>query len=262
METNQILLSVGGGVVFILLLLVLAIKFPHPSEFLHGIARVTLALAAAAVAAGLTGFISLKLQMTNGGSLIQAGGSLAVFVAVYFFDPAGRVTVPTETDNQNDSASGVGIPAIAPRPGTYYFIENARSGKVVTNPNKRKRALVVQMENEGSDGQQWEFIPTGEGHYRVVSKLVDYVLDVEGGVKDPRSKQNGRGIITWSWPESKGPHQQWRLAAAGVDSCKIVSRWSSKVLDVEGGKNADGARIVQWEDNGQSSQCWKLIPVK
>jgi hypothetical protein len=142
----------------------------------------------------------------------------------------------------------------------YYFIENKRSGKVLTSPIKKKRDLVVQMENTRADGQQWEFVPTGEGRYCVVSQLSDYVLDVEGGAKDERSKQNGRGIITWSWPECKGPNQEWLLAPAGQGFCKIISRWSNKVLDVEKGTSTDGARVVQWEDNGQSSQCWKLVP--
>lgn len=87
----------GFGGVFVIALLVLAVKFPHPTAFQLGVFRTVLALACAGVAAMIPGFLSLNLDAT--GILLRAGGALAVFVLVYRVNPAVFVaggTGPTQ----------------------------------------------------------------------------------------------------------------------------------------------------------------------
>ena len=76
------------GVVFILLLLVLAIFFPNPTDFQYFIFRTVIALAAAGVAALIPGLLQIKIPA------VQAGGALAVLVLVYEFSPASLVSLP------------------------------------------------------------------------------------------------------------------------------------------------------------------------
>jgi hypothetical protein len=40
---------------------------------------------------------------------------------------------------------------------------------------------------------------------------------------------------------------------------KIVNKNSGKLLDVYGKSTADGANVIQWLDNGQTNQQWKLV---
>lgn len=81
------------GIVFVVTLLVLAIKFPNPTLFQYLVFKVVLSLAAAGVAAMIPGFLSLTIP-----GFIQAGGALAVFVMVYFYNPAALV-VPDPANN-------------------------------------------------------------------------------------------------------------------------------------------------------------------
>jgi hypothetical protein len=79
---NLIVVSIFG-VVFIVVLLILSIVFPTPTIFMYTVFRIVLALAAAGVAAIIPGFIKVNIK-----SFIVAGGALAVFAIVYFFNPA------------------------------------------------------------------------------------------------------------------------------------------------------------------------------
>ena len=83
------------GVVFVIVLLTLAIKFPNPTAFQYTIFRSVLSLAAAGVAAMIPGFISVSIS-----KWLRAGGALAVFAAVYFYNPAAMVSsAPSQTNN-------------------------------------------------------------------------------------------------------------------------------------------------------------------
>jgi hypothetical protein len=42
---------------------------------------------------------------------------------------------------------------------------------------------------------------------------------------------------------------------------KLVNRQSGKVLDTFNADLADGARVVQWTDNGGLDQQWQLLQV-
>lgn len=71
------------GVVFVVVLLVLALAVPNPTEFQYTVFRIVLALAAAGVAAMVPGFLEVTVS-----TWIRAGGALAIFVIVYFYSPA------------------------------------------------------------------------------------------------------------------------------------------------------------------------------
>jgi hypothetical protein len=72
------------GVIFILFVLVLAFFDPNPTGLRYVIYRILLSFGAAAIVAVLPG--SIGIQLPTG---VTAGGALAVFVLVYFFDPVG-----------------------------------------------------------------------------------------------------------------------------------------------------------------------------
>jgi len=74
------------GLVFVVTLLVLAIKFPRPTEFQYVVFRSVLALAAAGIAVFIPGLLEVDVS-----GIVKAGGALAVFVVIYFFSPAGIV---------------------------------------------------------------------------------------------------------------------------------------------------------------------------
>jgi hypothetical protein len=75
------------GLVFIITMLVLAVIISTPTEFQYLVFRIVLSLAAAGVAAMIPGFIELTVP-----KFIQAGGAIAIFVIVYFYNPASLIT--------------------------------------------------------------------------------------------------------------------------------------------------------------------------
>jgi len=74
------------GVAFVVVMLVIAVLFPRPTVFQVFVFRVVLALAAAGVAAMIPGFLNVEL-----GNAIRAGGAIAVFIVIYFLNPASLV---------------------------------------------------------------------------------------------------------------------------------------------------------------------------
>jgi hypothetical protein len=84
-STQQILVFVFG-VIFLVVLLILAWTTKNPTSMQILVFRVVLALAAAGFAAMLPGFISANIPPG-----IKAGGALAVLVIVFFFDPGMKL---------------------------------------------------------------------------------------------------------------------------------------------------------------------------
>ena len=83
------------GVVFVVLLIVIAIFFPYPTPFQLLVFRIVLALAAAGVAAVIPGFIRVTVP-----NYLRAGGAIAVFVVVYWFNPPSLLTTPAFPEHQ------------------------------------------------------------------------------------------------------------------------------------------------------------------
>lgn len=86
-------LAYAFGVAFVVALLVLAFLVPDPTPFQYIIFRVVLALAVAGVAATIPGFLEVTVS-----DWLRAGGALAVFVVVYFNNPASLVAPKIEPD--------------------------------------------------------------------------------------------------------------------------------------------------------------------
>ena len=104
--TAQIIIAFTFGLTFVVTLIVLAIKFPHPTPFQYNVFRIVLSLAVAGAAAMIPGFITVELNPTTE-LLIRAGGALAVFVIVFFFNPA-QLAIQNGTGkkvNESDATS-------------------------------------------------------------------------------------------------------------------------------------------------------------
>lgn len=81
-------LALTAGGLFLVCLIVISLAVPRPSPSQQRAFNVYLALAAAAVGAGLPGFLSIEAQV--GRSALSAGGALALFVLVIWWRPVGR----------------------------------------------------------------------------------------------------------------------------------------------------------------------------
>ena len=147
--SSQLITIFAFGVVFVVALVALAIFFPKPTTFQYNVFRIVLALAAAGVAAMIPGFIDLNLSPTAE-LTIRAGGALAVFVMVYFFNPA-QLAVQETVDSPAATGSAVTSSIQA-----YHIIRGAVSSPTIIN---------TQIEDDQLD----------EGRLRLWNEIFDAV---------------------------------------------------------------------------------------
>lgn len=83
------------GVIFVSILLTLSVYFPNPTSFQYTVFKTVLSLSAAGVAAMIPGFLQVNIS-----AWLRAGGALAVFVVVYFYNPAQLVVNQTKVDSK------------------------------------------------------------------------------------------------------------------------------------------------------------------
>lgn len=91
-KTVQTVLAFAFGVCFVATMLIIALLQPNPTSYQFGVFKTVLALAGAGVAAVIPGFLEIKFR-----GWLRAGGALAVFVVLYFFNPAGMVVRAPQT---------------------------------------------------------------------------------------------------------------------------------------------------------------------
>lgn len=82
-ETWEKICAFVFGVIFVVVLLVTAFFVPYPTAFQELVFRIVLAGALAGIAAIIPGFLHVDIK-----GVIRAGGAIAVFVVIFWFNPA------------------------------------------------------------------------------------------------------------------------------------------------------------------------------
>ncbi|WP_200824997.1 non-reducing end alpha-L-arabinofuranosidase family hydrolase [Nonomuraea solani] len=138
----------------------------------------------------------------------------------------------------------------------WYVLVNRNSGKAldVYNSSTADGGRITQWTRNNGNQQQWQFVDSGGGYYRVKSRHSGKVLDVYNF-----STANGGSIVQWA--DGNGTNQQWRLADSAGGHVRLISRHSNKALEVQGASTADNAGIVQYDDWGGTNQQWQLVQV-
>ncbi|MET7332262.1 non-reducing end alpha-L-arabinofuranosidase family hydrolase [Nonomuraea sp. NPDC005650] len=138
----------------------------------------------------------------------------------------------------------------------WYVLVNRNSGKAldVYNLSTADGGRITQWTRNNQNQQQWQFVDSGGGYYRVKSRHSGKVLDVYN-----LSTANGGAIVQWA--DGNGTNQQWRLADSSDGYVRFISRHSNKALEVQGASTADGANIVQYDDWNGTNQQWQLVRV-
>jgi hypothetical protein len=141
-------------------------------------------------------------------------------------------------------------------PNASYVLVNRNSGKAldVYNMATGDGARITQWSRNDQNQQQWQFVDSGGGYYRIKSRHSGKVLDVYN-----RSTANGGSIVQWA--DLNSTNQQWRLADSSDGYVRLISRHSNKALEVQGASTADNADIVQYDDWGGTNQQWQLVKV-
>jgi hypothetical protein len=171
----------------------------------------------------------------------------------------------------------------------HYGIMNTSSGQFL-DVTGGAGAGVVQAAGTGAADQQWQLVSTGDGFYKVVNVASGQLLNIPNG-----STTVGTQLI--QWPDDNGANAQWRVSggytltgrsnglSVDVSGTKVVQQatsgstsqqWklvpepaantpyklvngvSGGRMDVTNDSTADGATVLQWQDNGSTDQQWFL----
>jgi Glycosyl hydrolase family 62/Ricin-type beta-trefoil lectin domain-like len=137
-----------------------------------------------------------------------------------------------------------------------YVLVNRNSGKAldVFNLATNDGARITQWTRNDGNQQQWQFVDSGGGFYRLKSKHSGKVLDVFNF-----STADGGAIVQWA--DGNGTNQQFSLLDSDSGYVRLINRNSGKALEVQGAATTDGANIVQFTNWNGANQQWQLVRV-
>ena len=164
------------GVVFLITMLVIAIFIPEPKPFQWNIFKTVLALAGAGVAAFIPGFIDVEIN-----KFVRAGGALAVFVLLYFYNPANLVINYKQVTKKYDLLSFKLGEDITTTDVVINQVTNGDSADIAEIKNTAKRRLDIIQNNVDQLGLKINlnnlFETTNSKHNIFPQSKYDYVID-------------------------------------------------------------------------------------
>jgi len=139
-------------------------------------------------------------------------------------------------------------------PTDWTTVINKTSGKCV---DARAAAAtdgtaVQQYTCNGTAAQQWQFVATSNGYYRVNNKI-DAARAWD--VTDVSTADNAL-IQLWSY--SSGKNQQWQPVSEGNGYYHFVNLNSGKCLDMPAASTADSVQFGQYTCNGTGAQSFSF----
>ena len=140
----------------------------------------------------------------------------------------------------------------------YHLIsrETPSKGLNVEGSSRTAGANVEQRTVGAGRSDDWRIRYVPGGYVRLIAWHSKQALAVENS-----SSAQGASIV--QVPQSvDSENLDWCLMDVGDGYYKIKSRSSGLVVDVNGRSMADGTNIIQWSDNGQPNQQWKLETVR
>ena len=171
--------------------------------------------------------------------------------------PAGAVATFTWTPGSTSTGGGgTGIDS-----STWYQVVNSGSGDCADDTNggtSNGTALQQWACGAGNANQEWQFQPTSNGYYQVVSRTAPSLgWDVTGG-----TSATGNGVPVQLWSTTGATNQQWLPTLQADGSYTFTARNSgSECLDVTNRSTANGTQLQQWACTaGDTAQAFKLVP--
>lgn len=170
-------------------------------------------------------------------------------------------TPTTTTTTTTTTTSTVPAAVTTIEPGVWYTISNTTTGKCVdaAGSGQTNGTPVVQWTcGTGKTNQQWQFIPTANGFFRVLNRNAPALgLDVTGG---PGAVANGTPVQLWTY--GGGANQQWKPVDQGNGGFALMAQHSNACLDVTNGSTDDGTRMQQWQCGAGANQVFAFTQVQ
>ncbi len=135
-----------------------------------------------------------------------------------------------------------------------YVLINRNSGKALDVYERATAdgARISQYTRNDGAWQQWQFVDSGGGYYRLKSRHSGKVLDFP-------ATADRTGLVQTT--DAGRTSQQFRPADSPDGYVRLINRASGKAADVLDFSAADGAQVIQWPDTGGTNQQWLLAKV-
>jgi alpha-L-fucosidase 2 len=147
-------------------------------------------------------------------------------------------------------ATGQGTTSVV-ETGVYYNLLAQHSGKRadINGGSTAAGAVLIQWSATSGQNQQFDFLDSGGGYYRVRARHSGLVLQVA-------SSSSGADITQQT--DTGAASQQWRVVDQGGGVVSLVNRQSGLAMDVWQASTADGAHISQYTQSGAANQRFQL----
>jgi alpha-L-fucosidase 2 len=135
--------------------------------------------------------------------------------------------------------------------GVNYWLVAQHSGKRadVNGGSTAGGTTLIQWSASSGLNQQFDFLDSGGGYYRIRARHSGLVLQVAN---------SSSGTDVAQQADTNGVAQQWRVVDQGGGVVSLVNRQSGLAMDVWGASTADGARIAQYSFSGGGNQRFQL----
>ncbi|GAB3654317.1 glycosyl hydrolase family 95 catalytic domain-containing protein [Glycomyces tarimensis] len=136
-------------------------------------------------------------------------------------------------------------------PGVHYRLVAQHSGKAadIEGASTAAGTALVQWSLHGGTNQQFDFLDSGGGFWRIRARHSGLVLEVSG---------SGTGADITQQPDTGAASQQWTVTDHGGGTVSLINRHSGLAMDVWSQSTDDGARISQWNPTGSANQLFNL----
>ncbi|HYQ62522.1 glycosyl hydrolase family 95 catalytic domain-containing protein [Actinophytocola sp.] len=150
-------------------------------------------------------------------------------------------------------ATGQGSTSVV-ETGVHYNLVAQHSGKRadISGVSTSAGALLHQWSATGGLNQQFDFLDSGGGFYRVRARHSGLVLQAGSGSGADITQQTDGNATT----------QQWRVVDQGGGVVSLVNRQSGLAMDVWEASTTDGAHIAQYTLTGAANQRFQLQRVQ
>lgn len=140
---------------------------------------------------------------------------------------------------------------------TWFVLINRESGLAmdVARNSVEPAAAINQYARHDQANQQFRFMPSGDGYYRLLAQHSGLAMDVY-----EHNAADGADIVQWE--DLDGHNQQFRFHSENGNYFQLVNRFSGKAIAPADGLTADGTRLSQYTPNRAAIQQWQLVDLE
>lgn len=139
--------------------------------------------------------------------------------------------------------------------GMYVIQSCSGSNQVldVYGGGKDNGVNVISWADNGTNGQKWKFVRTGNGIYKIMSVVSGKCLEVAG----QDSNTNGGNVQQWDY-ENGWSNKLWKLWLTKDNKLVFLNTASYRALNITGGTATNGANVTVQDRNRSANQSWTL----